>query len=145
MICSDSVLQVPTPEIRAHSLYFDLSAYGIDTVKEPRNSCQPVAKPGFHLKIYGTFRNRCMALACTSEADSKMMHFLRHTANSSVRHHNPSMHLFDNFICFQVLGILCILKGSSKNKNAVLLLPSRTFWLKYCQLVFQTRLNAKQL
>ncbi|XP_051546334.1 uncharacterized protein si:dkey-234i14.6 [Myxocyprinus asiaticus] len=76
--------QVPTPEIRAHSLYFDLSAYGIDTPKEPHSSSQPAAKPGFHLKIYGTFRNRYMALACTSGADSKMMHFLRHTANSSI-------------------------------------------------------------
>ncbi|XP_043083140.1 uncharacterized protein si:dkey-234i14.6 [Puntigrus tetrazona] len=76
--------QVPTPEIRAHSLYFDLSAYGIDTTRESRGSSQPAAKPGFHLKIYGTFRNRYMALACTSDADSKMMHFLRHTANSSI-------------------------------------------------------------
>ncbi|XP_017330168.1 uncharacterized protein si:dkey-234i14.6 [Ictalurus punctatus] len=75
--------QVPTPEIRAHSLYFDLSAYGIDAVKEPRNSSQTSAKPGFHLKIYGTFRNRYMALACTS-TDSKMLRFLRHTANSSI-------------------------------------------------------------
>ncbi|XP_076877594.1 uncharacterized protein LOC143526808 isoform X3 [Brachyhypopomus gauderio] len=75
--------QVPTPEIRAHSLYFDLSAYGIDAVKEPRNSSQVSPKPGFHLKIYGTFRNRYMALACTS-ADSKMMRFLRHTANSLI-------------------------------------------------------------
>ncbi|KAB5571454.1 hypothetical protein PHYPO_G00225140 [Pangasianodon hypophthalmus] len=75
--------QVPTPEIRAHSLYFDLSAYGIDSVREPRNSSQTSAKPGFHLKIYGTFRNRYMALACTS-ADSKMLRFLRHTANSSI-------------------------------------------------------------
>ncbi|KAI2648132.1 3-(3-hydroxy-phenyl)propionate/3-hydroxycinnamic acid hydroxylase [Labeo rohita] len=81
--CGDSC-SVPTPEIRAHSLYFDLSAYGIDTVKESRSSSQPAAKPGFHLKIYGTFRNRYMALACTSDADSKMMHFLRHTANSSI-------------------------------------------------------------
>ncbi|KAK1804410.1 hypothetical protein P4O66_020423 [Electrophorus voltai] len=75
--------QVPTPEIRAHSLYFDLSAYGIDAFKEPRNYSQAAAKPGFHLKIYGTFRNRYMALACTS-ADSKMMRFLRHTANSII-------------------------------------------------------------
>ncbi|XP_026991974.1 uncharacterized protein si:dkey-234i14.6 isoform X2 [Tachysurus fulvidraco] len=75
--------KVPTPEIRAHSLYFDLSAYGIDATKEPRNSSQTSAKPGFHLKIYGTFRNRYMALACTS-ADSKMLRFLRHTANSSI-------------------------------------------------------------
>ncbi|XP_026878537.2 uncharacterized protein si:dkey-234i14.6 isoform X2 [Electrophorus electricus] len=75
--------KVPTPEIRAHSLYFDLSAYGIDAVKEPRNYSQAAAKPGFHLKIYGTFRNRYMALACTS-ADSKMMRFLRHTANSII-------------------------------------------------------------
>ncbi|KAF7707532.1 uncharacterized protein si:dkey-234i14.6 [Silurus meridionalis] len=75
--------QVPTPEIRAHSLYFDLSAYGIDSVKEPRSSSQTSAKPGFHLKIYGTFRNRYMALACTS-TDSKMLRFLRHTANSSI-------------------------------------------------------------
>ncbi|XP_058622809.1 uncharacterized protein LOC131534155 [Onychostoma macrolepis] len=80
----DAFCTVPTPEIRAHSLYFDLSAYGIDTVKESRSSSQPAAKPGFHLKIYGTFRNRYMALACTSDADSKMMHFLRHTANSSI-------------------------------------------------------------
>ncbi|KAA0724165.1 hypothetical protein E1301_Tti020781 [Triplophysa tibetana] len=76
--------QVPTPEIRAHSLYFDLSAYGINSVKEPRNSSQPLVKPGFHLKIHGTLRNRYMALTCTPDADSKMMHFLRHTANTSV-------------------------------------------------------------
>ncbi|XP_028814536.1 uncharacterized protein LOC114767141 [Denticeps clupeoides] len=75
--------QVPTPEIKAHNLYFDLSAYGVDALKEPRNPTQPTAKPGFHLKIYGTFRNRYMALACTA-ADTKMVRFLRHTANSSI-------------------------------------------------------------
>ncbi|KAG7473554.1 hypothetical protein MATL_G00097120 [Megalops atlanticus] len=72
--------QVPTPEIKAHHLYFDLSAYGMDAIKEPRNSA---AKPGFHLKIYGTFRNRYMALACPA-SDSKMVRFLRHTANSAI-------------------------------------------------------------
>ncbi|XP_012677696.1 uncharacterized protein si:dkey-234i14.6 [Clupea harengus] len=74
--------QVPTPEIKAHNLYFDLSAYG-DVLKEPRSSSHTTAKPGFHLKIYGTFRNRYMALACTA-ADSKMLRFLRHTSNSSI-------------------------------------------------------------
>uniref|UniRef100_A0A3P8V8A3 Si:dkey-234i14.6 n=1 Tax=Cynoglossus semilaevis TaxID=244447 RepID=A0A3P8V8A3_CYNSE len=72
--------QVPTPEIRAHSLYFDLSAYGVEALREQRN---PTAKPGFHLKIYGTFRNRYMALVCPT-SDSKMVRFLRHTANSSI-------------------------------------------------------------
>ncbi|KAM9807776.1 uncharacterized protein ACB057_005589 [Neosynchiropus ocellatus] len=72
--------QVPTPEIRAHSLYFDLSAYGVESVREHRN---PAAKPGFHLKIYGTFRNRYMALVCRAN-DTKMVRFLRHTANSSI-------------------------------------------------------------
>ncbi|KAM8861010.1 uncharacterized protein ACB058_007985 [Synchiropus picturatus] len=72
--------QVPTPEIRAHSLYFDLSAYGVESVREHRN---PTAKPGFHLKIYGTFRNRYMALVCRAN-DTKMVRFLRHTANSSI-------------------------------------------------------------
>lgn len=75
--------QVPTPEIKAHSLYFDLSAYGVDVLKEPRSSGHTAAKSGFHLKIYGTFRNRYMALACTA-ADSKMVRFLRHTTNSSI-------------------------------------------------------------
>lgn len=73
-------LQVPTPEIRAHSLYFDLSAYGVEALREHRN---PTTKPGFHLKIYGTFRNRYMALVCPA-SDTKMVRFLRHTANSSV-------------------------------------------------------------
>lgn len=73
-------LQVPTPEIRAHSLYFDLSAYGVEALREHRNH---TTKPGFHLKIYGTFRNRYMALICPT-SDSKMVRFLRHTANSSV-------------------------------------------------------------
>ncbi|XP_033490339.1 uncharacterized protein LOC117261887 [Epinephelus lanceolatus] len=72
--------QVPTPEIRAHSLYFDLSAYGVEALREHRN---PTAKPGFHLKIYGTFRNRYMALVCPA-SDTKMVRFLRHTANSSI-------------------------------------------------------------
>ncbi|XP_056138154.1 uncharacterized protein si:dkey-234i14.6 [Lampris incognitus] len=72
--------QVPTPEIRAHSLYFDLSAYGVEAFREHRS---PASKPGFHLKIYGTFRNRYMALVC-STADTKMVRFLRHTANSSI-------------------------------------------------------------
>lgn len=72
--------QVPTPEIRAHSLYFDLSAYGLEALREHRNH---TAKPGFHLKIYGTFRNRYMALICPA-SDSKMVRFLRQTANSSV-------------------------------------------------------------
>nr|XP_019934100.1 PREDICTED: uncharacterized protein LOC109624042 [Paralichthys olivaceus] len=71
--------QVPTPEIRAHSLYFDLSAYGVEALREHRN---PTTKPGFHLKIYGTFRNRYMALVCPT-SDTKMVRFLRHTANSS--------------------------------------------------------------
>lgn len=72
--------QVPTPEIRAHSLYFDLSAYGVEALREHRT---PTAKPGFHLKIYGTFRNRYMALVCPS-SDTKMVRFLRHTANASL-------------------------------------------------------------
>ncbi|XP_034032570.1 uncharacterized protein si:dkey-234i14.6 isoform X2 [Thalassophryne amazonica] len=72
--------KVPTPEIRAHSLYFDLSAYGIGAPREHRN---PTTKPGFHLKIYGTFRNRYMALACPA-TDTRMVRFLRHTANSSI-------------------------------------------------------------
>ncbi|XP_061678622.1 uncharacterized protein si:dkey-234i14.6 [Syngnathoides biaculeatus] len=72
--------QVPTPEIRAHSLYFDLSAYGVEALREHRSAA---AKPGFHVKIYGTFRNRYMALACPA-SDAKMVRFLRHTANSSI-------------------------------------------------------------
>ncbi|XP_061450645.1 uncharacterized protein LOC133369388 [Rhineura floridana] len=71
--------QVPTPEIRAHSLYFDLSAYGMDMSAMRKES----PKPGFHLKIYGTFRNRYLALACPA-SDSKMVRFLRHTLNSSI-------------------------------------------------------------
>ncbi|XP_006122502.1 uncharacterized protein LOC102445422 isoform X1 [Pelodiscus sinensis] len=71
--------QVPTPEIRAHSLYFDLSAYGMDISSAGKESL----KPGFHLKIYGTFRNRYMALACPA-SDSKVVRFLRHTLNSSI-------------------------------------------------------------
>ncbi|KAJ8003104.1 hypothetical protein DPEC_G00165910 [Dallia pectoralis] len=73
--------QVPTPEIRAHNLFFDLSAYGVEALRENKSS---TAKPGFHLKIYGTFRNRYMALVCPA-SDTKMVRFLRHTANSSVR------------------------------------------------------------
>ncbi|KAM9572336.1 uncharacterized protein ACWYII_004243 isoform 1-T3 [Salvelinus alpinus] len=72
--------QVPTPEIRAHSLFFDLSAYGVEALREPKSSA---VKPGFHLKIYGTFRNRYMALVCPA-SDTKMVRFLRHTANSSI-------------------------------------------------------------
>ncbi|XP_078236606.1 uncharacterized protein LOC144584405 [Pogona vitticeps] len=40
-------------------------------------------KPGFHLKIYGTFRNRYLALACPV-SDSKIVRFLRHTLNSTI-------------------------------------------------------------
>ncbi|XP_063801460.1 uncharacterized protein LOC134969438 isoform X2 [Pseudophryne corroboree] len=72
--------QVPTPEIRAHNLYFDLSAYGIDVVSSGKDTS---GKPGFHLKIYGTFRNRYMALACKA-SDAKVVRFLRYTPNSSV-------------------------------------------------------------
>lgn len=72
---------MPTPEIRAHSLYFDLSAYGVEAFREHRNQ---TTKPGFHLKIYGTFRNRYMALVCPA-SDTKMVRFLRQTAHSSVR------------------------------------------------------------
>uniref|UniRef100_A0A3B4AVN1 Uncharacterized protein n=1 Tax=Periophthalmus magnuspinnatus TaxID=409849 RepID=A0A3B4AVN1_9GOBI len=72
--------QVPTPEIRAHSLFFDLSAYGVEALREHKS---PSAKPGFHLKIYGTFRNRYMALVCPA-SDTKMVRFLRHTANASI-------------------------------------------------------------
>nr|XP_057931687.1 uncharacterized protein si:dkey-234i14.6 isoform X2 [Doryrhamphus excisus] len=72
--------KVPTPEIRAHRLYFDLSAYGVEALREHRNA---TTKSGFHLKIYGTFRNRYMALVCPA-SDTKMVRFLRHTANSSV-------------------------------------------------------------
>ncbi|CAI5664457.1 uncharacterized protein si:dkey-234i14.6 [Oreochromis niloticus] len=72
--------QVPTPEIRAHSLYFDLSAYGVEAFREHRNQ---TTKPGFHLKIYGTFRNRYMALVCPA-SDTKMVRFLRQTAHSSI-------------------------------------------------------------
>ncbi|XP_078400762.1 uncharacterized protein LOC144682218 isoform X3 [Cetorhinus maximus] len=78
--------QVPTPEIRAHSLYFDLSAYGIEfSSSANKESSEPSAlRPGSHLKIYGTFRNRYMALACPV-SDSKVVKFLRHTPNSSMK------------------------------------------------------------
>ncbi|XP_072278885.1 uncharacterized protein [Pyxicephalus adspersus] len=72
--------QVPTPEIRAHNLYFDLSAYGIDVASGGKDTPN---KPGFHLKIYGTFRNRYMALACPA-SDAKVVRFLRYTPNSAV-------------------------------------------------------------
>ncbi|CAJ0956900.1 unnamed protein product [Ranitomeya imitator] len=72
--------QVPTPEIRAHNLYFDLSAYGIDVSSSGKDTLN---KPGFHLKIYGTFRNRYMALACPA-SDTKVVRFLIYTPNSSV-------------------------------------------------------------
>ncbi|XP_075694767.1 uncharacterized protein LOC142661264 isoform X2 [Rhinoderma darwinii] len=72
--------QVPTPEIRTHNLYFDLSAYGIDVLNGGKDT---LGKPGFHLKIYGTFRNRFMALACPA-SDAKVVRFLRYTPNSSV-------------------------------------------------------------
>ncbi|KAM4722152.1 uncharacterized protein WCC33_008407 [Rhinophrynus dorsalis] len=78
--------QVPTPEIRAHNLYFDLSAYGIDLTsagKEAILGNPSGMKPGFHLKIYGTYRNRYMALACPA-SDAKVVRFLRYTPNSSV-------------------------------------------------------------
>lgn len=78
--------QVPTPEIRAHSLYFDLSAYGVEFAscnKEAPSSQPSALRPGSHLKIYGTFRNRYMALACPT-TDSKVVKFLRHTPNSSI-------------------------------------------------------------
>ncbi|XP_067854258.1 uncharacterized protein si:dkey-234i14.6 isoform X2 [Heptranchias perlo] len=78
--------KVPTPEIRAHSLYFDLSAYGMEFAsanKEVQSSQPSASRPGFHLKIYGTFRNRYMALACPA-SDSKVAKFLRHTPNSSI-------------------------------------------------------------
>ncbi|XP_029464027.1 uncharacterized protein LOC115095013 isoform X2 [Rhinatrema bivittatum] len=77
--------QVPTPEIQAHNLYFDLSAYGVDISSSGKESLglqQAATRPGFHLKIYGTFRNRYMALACPA-SDSKVVRFLRHTLNSS--------------------------------------------------------------
>lgn len=93
--------QVPTPEIRAHSLYFDLSAYGVEALREHRN---PPNKPGFHLKIYGTFRNRYMALICPT-SETKMVRFLRHTANSSVRLLAP----FDKISSeLWILGVSCI-------------------------------------
>ncbi|XP_069758181.1 uncharacterized protein [Narcine bancroftii] len=78
--------QVPTPEIRAHSLYFDLSAYGAEFAssnKEAQGLQSSALRPGSHLKIYGTFRNRYMALACPM-SDSKVVKFLRHTPNSSI-------------------------------------------------------------
>eukprot|EP00062_Callorhinchus_milii_P005099 gi/632944226/ref/XP_007887395.1/ PREDICTED: uncharacterized protein LOC103175909 isoform X1 [Callorhinchus milii] len=79
--------QVPTPEIRGHDLHFDLSAYGVEfaptAVKEAQHLQPSAAKPGFHLKIYGTFRNRYMGLACPG-LDTKVVKFLRHTPNSSI-------------------------------------------------------------
>ncbi|KAJ3598091.1 hypothetical protein NHX12_001605 [Muraenolepis orangiensis] len=78
--CQAYGANVPTPEIRAHRLYFDLSAYGLEAPREHRNHA---SKPGFHLKIYGTFRSRYMALVCPT-TDTKMVRFLRHTANASI-------------------------------------------------------------
>ncbi|XP_059916159.1 uncharacterized protein si:dkey-234i14.6 [Gadus macrocephalus] len=72
--------QVPTPEIRAHRLYFDLSAYGVEALRDHKNHA---SKPGFHLKIYGTLRSRYMALVCPA-SDTKMVRFLCHTANASI-------------------------------------------------------------
>ncbi|KAG8143979.1 hypothetical protein E2320_001110 [Naja naja] len=71
--------QVPTPEIRAHKLYFDLSAYGMDKLATKTEFPKTV----FHLKIHGTFRNRCLALACPA-SDSKIIKFLHHTLNSTI-------------------------------------------------------------
>ncbi|KAE8608326.1 hypothetical protein XENTR_v10011465 [Xenopus tropicalis] len=76
--------QVPTPEIRAHNLYFDLSAYGIDVNNAGKEASPQLGmRPGFHLKIYGTFRNRYIALACPS-SDARVVRFLRYTPNSSI-------------------------------------------------------------
>ncbi|XP_063169132.1 uncharacterized protein LOC134504050 [Candoia aspera] len=71
--------QVPTPEIRAHNLYFDLSAYGMDTSATKTQ----FPETAFHLKIYGTFRNRCLALACPA-SNSKVVRFLHCTLNSTI-------------------------------------------------------------
>ncbi|XP_026569949.1 uncharacterized protein LOC113445143 [Pseudonaja textilis] len=71
--------QVPTPEIRVHNLYFDLSAYGMDKLAIKTE----FPKTAFHLKIHGTFRNRCLALACPA-SDSKIIKFLHHTLNSTI-------------------------------------------------------------
>ena len=55
---------IPLPETRVHNLSFDLNAYG--------NNLAPIdpQRQGFHLKIFGSSRNRYLSLAvpkCESE------------------------------------------------------------------------------
>ncbi|XP_064641269.1 uncharacterized protein LOC135496080 isoform X2 [Lineus longissimus] len=68
--------QVPTPEIKVHGLTFDLTAFNHDYEDEfPIN--------GFHFKIFGSVRNRYMALSIP-KCESKMVRTLKVVLDKSI-------------------------------------------------------------
>ena len=69
--------QVPTPETRIHGIYFDLVAYGNDLQEEE----YPAA---FHLKLFGSLRNRYMSLA-VPKCEAKLVKMLKVVLDQSVR------------------------------------------------------------
>ena len=69
---------VPTPEIRVHNLTFDLDAY--DNGTRCLNDVQPV---GFHLKIFGSIRDRYMSLA-VPKCESRLVKILKTVLDQSV-------------------------------------------------------------
>lgn len=69
--------QVPTAEKRVHRLVFDLSAYGKDFVPKCPDT------DGFHLKLFGSYRNRYMSIAI-QRGDSSLVKSLRLAMDPSV-------------------------------------------------------------
>ncbi|XP_014679134.1 PREDICTED: uncharacterized protein LOC106818982 [Priapulus caudatus] len=69
--------QVPTAEKRVHRLVFDLSAYGKDFVPKSPDA------DGFHLKLFGSYRNRYMCIAI-QRSDSSLVKSLRMVMDPSI-------------------------------------------------------------
>ncbi len=67
---------VPTHETRVHNINFDLMAYGDGLGSDP-------VPQGFHLKLFGSFRHRYLALA-VPKSESKVVKFLKVVLDQAV-------------------------------------------------------------
>ena len=67
---------LPTDEIKVHNLTFDLNAYGNDMQLQPNHQ-------GFHMKIYGTTRQRHISLVI-SRMESNIVKALRAVLDQKV-------------------------------------------------------------
>ena len=86
MECRDACA-VPTPEIRVHNLLFDLDAYTNGLGDGTGYTGIKIPKPLFHLKIFGSRRQRYLALA-VHRTEAHLVRMLRVILDKSVSTHS---------------------------------------------------------